>query len=524
MSQAAYIQDMLADPTVPDQATGPREVANFYANRNVLLTGGSGFLGRLLTERILRSCPNINQLFLLLRAKKGKTPHERFKELFDDVIFDRLKRERPNFGRKVSLIEGDMMQVGLGLSVEHREQLRATHVVLHGAATVRFDEKLRTAVNINVRGTKELLSLAKEMTNLKAFVHVSTAYANCPRSDIDEKFYPPPMNSEKLLGLLDILDDASLDHLTPVLLGEWPNTYTFTKAVAEDTVRQYRQNLPLCILRPSIVIATAKEPVSGWINNVYGPTGMVVGAAVGLLRTLRCDPDMVADLIPADYVVNAIIVAAWDIAKTQSLNLNSLDGPDIEEPPIYNVVSSCQRPWTWGQFTEYTERYAMAIPSPMCLWYYCFLLHKRAWMHKICVVFLHLVPAAIVDSILWLSGRKPMLWEAYRKIHKFSGVISYFTLQQWRFHNNATLKLAERMTPADRNEFDLDIGSLNWEDYTHHHVRGLRVYLFKDPLDTVPQGRAKYRRLKIAHYTVVWTFGLLCLWLLWALLRTIGLV
>lgn len=99
------------------------------------------------------------------------------------------------------------------------------------------------------------------------------------------------------------------------LLGKWPNTYSFTKAVAEDIVR--RSHLPVCIVRPSIVIATWKEPVAGWINNLYGPTGCAVGSALGLLHTMHCDQKMVGDMIPADYVVNAIMVAAWDIAKAR---------------------------------------------------------------------------------------------------------------------------------------------------------------------------------------------------------------
>lgn len=71
-----------------------------------------------------------------------------------------------------------------------------------------------------------------------------------------------------------------------------------------------------CIVRPSIVMGTSKEPIAGWTNNVYGPTGVFVGSAVGLMHTLHCDENLIADLIPADYVVNSVIVAAWDISKS----------------------------------------------------------------------------------------------------------------------------------------------------------------------------------------------------------------
>lgn len=99
------------------------------------------------------------------------------------------------------------------------------------------------------------------------------------------------------------------------LLGDWPNSYTYTKAIAEDTVRQYSIGIPVCIVRPSIIISTAEEPVSGWTNNIYGAIGVVMGSAVGLLRTLHCDPNSVADVVPADYVISQLIAAGWDTAK-----------------------------------------------------------------------------------------------------------------------------------------------------------------------------------------------------------------
>lgn len=62
------------------------------------------------------------------------------------------------------------------------------------------------------------------------------------------------------------------------------------------------------------MISTAKEPVAGWINNIYGATGVVAGAGMGILRTMHCDPDMIADVVPADMVINVMIATAWDVA------------------------------------------------------------------------------------------------------------------------------------------------------------------------------------------------------------------
>lgn len=89
-------------------------------------------------------------------------------------------------------------------------------IVFHAAATVKFDEKLRLAVAINVKGPKDIIELSKEMKKLKSVVHVSTAYANCTHKYIEEKFYPTSMDTHKLISLIDSTDDKLLETITPM--------------------------------------------------------------------------------------------------------------------------------------------------------------------------------------------------------------------------------------------------------------------------------------------------------------------
>lgn len=56
------------------------QISKFYAGRNVFITGGSGFVGKQLIEKLLRSCPQIDRIFLLMRPKKGFTPKERVQQ------------------------------------------------------------------------------------------------------------------------------------------------------------------------------------------------------------------------------------------------------------------------------------------------------------------------------------------------------------------------------------------------------------------------------------------------------------
>ncbi len=90
----------------------------------------------------------------------------------------------------------------------------------------------------------------------KIFIHVSTAYANCDRLHISEEVYNPPVKPEKLIEAIEWLDDDLINELTPKVLKTRPNTYTYTKAIAEYLCLQECKEIPCAIVRPSIVGAS----------------------------------------------------------------------------------------------------------------------------------------------------------------------------------------------------------------------------------------------------------------------------
>nr|ANN23959.1 fatty acyl-CoA reductase I [Phenacoccus solenopsis] len=508
------------DNGIDSKTNSMSEIQSFFKGTSVFITGATGFLGHVLLSKLLRSCPDIKQIYVLLREKRGKTAIERFKEMIDDEVFQVIKSECPDILAKVTPIVGDCLKPGLGLNQTDRQLIRNdVDVIFHVAATVRFDAPLRQAVNMNIRSTSDLLDIAADMKKLKAFVHVSTAFSNCvDRKVIEEKLYESPISSENLMLLVDKLSDETLDRITPGLLGTYPNTYVYTKAVAEEVCRTKGVDLPVVIFRPAIVISSAKEPIPGWINNVYGPTGVVAAAAVGLMRSLNTDQNCKANIVPCDYVVNAAIAAAWGVSlKNRNGEIIHTNGnglkskPDkSKDIPVYNY--SCdllKKPLSWKEFMHMNEMQEPKMPSSMSVWAYNLTLNKYQFVHQLYCFFLHILPAFFVDNIARLIGKEPKLLDAYQKIHKLSDVLAYFSTREWQMKTDNVMNLWHRLSNKDKEIFGFNLDEIDWMNYFYIHCVGIRKFILKEDPNTIPAAQKRRKRFLMAHYFIITTLACL---------------
>ena len=92
------------------------------------------------------------------------------------------------------------------------------------------------------------------------------------------------------------------------ILGSYSNTYTFSKSMAERMLKKNRGNLPITILRPSIIIACFDDPFMGWIDSPAASGGITLGCLLGIMRLVHSKPEAVMDVIPCDFVTNSILV------------------------------------------------------------------------------------------------------------------------------------------------------------------------------------------------------------------------
>ena len=256
-------------------------ISEYYDGRSILITGGTGFMGKVLLEKLLRSCPGITQIYVLIRPKKGIKPQDRLNIMLESRLFANLKDASPEVFEKIIAVPGDITEPKLAISSQDEEILiKDVSVLFHVAATVKFDDDLADAIKMNVKGTLSIVELAHKLSSLSSFLHVSTAYSHCyTTSTIEEKCYPMPKNEwssyspDELIKHYEEEKQRGID-ITRDIIGVFPNTYTFTKAMAENVITDHASDLPVAIMRPSIVVASIKEPIPGWVDNLNGPTGI----------------------------------------------------------------------------------------------------------------------------------------------------------------------------------------------------------------------------------------------------------
>lgn len=228
-------------------------VANYYDNKTVFITGASGFMGKVLVEKLLFACSGLKRIYILMREKRGKSGKERVAEFAKLPLFAKIMETKPEVMEKLVPVYGDILSKDLGLSADVLETLFVeVNVVFHMAATVNFEAPLKTAVEMNVRGTQYVINMAKQMMQLDVMVHLSTAFCCCDQEVLREQVYGCDVDPKNLISCCDWMSEEAMDNLGKTLIPPHPNTYTFTKRLAEILVRDEYENLPIVIARPSI--------------------------------------------------------------------------------------------------------------------------------------------------------------------------------------------------------------------------------------------------------------------------------
>lgn len=138
---------------------------------------------------------------------------------------------------------------------------------------------------------------------------MSTAYVNCEKKGfIKEEIYNIQEDSEEVIDRVLKMSVKEQEEKLKSILGPWPNTYTFTKSMAERTLRKRRNpKLPVLLFRPSIIVGAMSEPLPGWTDTISAAGGLSLVGGIGIVNYIHGRPDNIADLIPVDIVANNIL-------------------------------------------------------------------------------------------------------------------------------------------------------------------------------------------------------------------------
>lgn len=244
------------------------EVKSYYSNKSILITGCTGYLAKIILEKIIRTCSDFKKIYVLMRVKQGVALKDRMNnEILNSEIFNILYKSRPELRKvvmeRIVAVQGDLGVENLGMDPAVRKVIvQDLDIIISSAASINFREHLLDALKTNYFGAVKILELAHECKKLEVLSHVSTAFvgSNYPHmSHIDEKIQEDLCKDDWEVQIKNLLsmDREEIKRQEEALLWGYHNTYTYTKNLAERHLQRYGKDLKIVINRPSGIIHCA---------------------------------------------------------------------------------------------------------------------------------------------------------------------------------------------------------------------------------------------------------------------------
>lgn len=474
--------------------------------KHVLITGTTGFLGKVVLEKLIRAVPDIGGVHLLIRGNaRHPDAHSRFlAEIATSSVFDRLRQENGEafevfLEERLHCVTGEATQPGFGLQPEaFRKLADSIDAVINSAASVNFREELDKALSINTLCLENIAELARQNQSL-AVIQVSTCYVNGMNSgQITESVIKPAGEGvprsragyyeiEELVRLLkDSIADVRSRYSGKMLerklvdLGireanryGWSDTYTFTKWLGEQLLMKALEGQALTIVRPSIIESALEEPVPGWIEGVKVADAIILAYAREKVTVFPGKRSGIIDVIPVDLVANSIILAVAE----------ALGEPSRQR--VYQCCSGSSNPVSLGEFIDHLMAEAKTNYAAYERLFYRqpvkpFIAVNRALFGAL--VGGARIPLSMTRRMMRLLGQDREL-KVLRNLdttRSLATIFGFYTAPDYIFRNDDLLALASRMGEIDKALFPVDARQIDWAVYLRKiHLAGLNRYALR---------------------------------------------
>jgi alcohol-forming fatty acyl-CoA reductase len=517
---------------------GRLSVRETLANRHILLVGATGFIGKVWLVDLLENVPNIGRISLLIRRNRTTSAQRRFEKIIEESpAFDKLQeRHGRNLGpflkSKIEVLEGDVSQPGLGLDEATRARLAKTlDVVVNSAGLTDFNPDLREALASNVDSALHLLDFVRRCDRA-GLIHLSTCYVVGMRDgrvpeELHENYNPardPNFDAKReidslreMIGRIEsrsesaelnkalhrqALGRAGDESAVPAAELEgvlkrnrvrwvrnrllragmrraqhlgWPNTYTFTKSLGESVLARHGRDLPVAIVRPSIVESSERSPFRGWNEgiNTSGPLSYLLGTN---FRQLPTNERKCLDVIPVDMVSRGMTLIAASVIERRHARM-------------YQLATSAINPVNMGRSIELTGlahrkhyRTRQGIEHWLKVKFETIPVSKQRY-ERLSIPMQKAVVSRINRAAITLRMKKGPLAKQERDLVRAEKLIELY--EPFILHNehvfeceNARL-LSASLSPEEREWFDFAPESVDWWDYwINIHIPALRRWCY----------------------------------------------
>jgi alcohol-forming fatty acyl-CoA reductase len=486
----------------------PTSIAERLSGSRVLITGVTGFLGQAVFERILAEVPDA-RIVLLVRRQGGLSGRDRIDSLVAGAGFnalrDRIGAEeiRSLIDQRVEVVEGDVAEAPPTLPDD-------LDLVFHCAATVAFDPPIDDGFRTNVLGSVHLYGALRDAGIRPHVVHVSTAYvagvargtvAEAPLGhDVDwrtesEAAFEARVQVEAASRRPEVLDRflraAAKEHARagPQTVSEdaerrrrewvdrrmvryglsraqtlgWPDVYTLTKALGERVAEEAARDLPVSIVRPSIIESALRHPFPGWIEGFKMAEPIILAYGRGSIPEFPGIPEGILDVIPVDLVVNAMLAVA---ARR----------PD-DAPGYFHVCSGSRNPLHYRRMFELVREYFRAEPLRQRNrgeilvpdWRF----PGRSRVERMLRAGERAIDVAdrVVRKLPRSSRVRGWARDLDRQrgrldfVRKYADLYGAYTEAEVIYTDDRTVELWDSLDPEDRSRFPFDAAAIDWDHY-----------------------------------------------------------